>query len=50
MLVTREDSSAGSYIVCSRAHLNAIDDSDDNLADNYVLYQDINLETDAQGG
>ena len=48
-LVTREDNSAGPYIVCSRAHLNAIDDSDDNLAADYVLYQDINLETDGGG-
>ena len=46
-LVTREDSSRGSYIVCSRAHLNAVSS---NLTDNYALYQDINLGTAAEGG
>ena len=40
----------GPYIVCSRAHLNAIDDSPESLAADYVLYQDINLGTAAEGG
>ena len=48
--LVREGSLAGPYIVCSRAHLNAIDDSDENLAADYVLYQDINLGTATQGG
>ena len=49
--VTREDNSTGPYIVCSRAHLNAIDAAEPGLlTDSYALYQDINLGTAAEGG
>ena len=51
MLITREDHSGGPYIVCSRAHLNAIDAAEPGLlTDSYALYQDINLGTTAEGG
>ena len=44
-LVTREDNnSTGPYIVCSNAHLNAIDaDEPGFLTDSYALYQNIAL-------
>ena len=49
--LVREDNSMGPYIVCSRAHLNAIDAAAPGLlTDSYALYQDINLGTIAEGG
>ena len=42
-LITREDSGSGPFIVCSQAHLNAINSSTSNLRSNYVLYRDIDL-------
>ena len=46
-LVTREGSGSGPYIVCSQAHLNAIDDSSANLQAHYAMYQNINLNNQA---
>ena len=42
-LITREDNATGPFIVCSQAHLNAIDDSSANLQAHYAMYQNINL-------
>ena len=51
--LVREGSPAGPYIVCSRAHLNAIGATESPaglLTDSYALYQDINLGPAAEGG